>query len=316
AAGGVSVGPGRRLRRRGSAVPAAVTVIDRDQIADSPDALGDDLVRTAPSVGPFRRSSSAIADPTSQGLNLRGVGPSGVSRALVLRDGIPVNDPFGGWVYWRALPPLGIDRIEIVPSGASALFGNFALGGVLQLISRPVAGRSLEFVVAGGSRGTGRLAAHANERIGDVGVSVDGEALHSDGYTPIAASQRGPVDGPAASTHGGFGAPAEHALGGGPAHGPVRVFDESLDAGTKPTTADVRTVTSEAGWERAPAAGRRAIQLFGGNQRFEQERARVSADRSTAASASKQRTPSNNQGAVATWTGRPIGSHAIMFGLD
>jgi outer membrane receptor protein involved in Fe transport len=63
-----------------------------------------------------------------------------VSRALVLRDGLPVNDPFGGWVYWRAMSPLGIERVEIVPSGASALFGNFALGGVLQLISRPIDG--------------------------------------------------------------------------------------------------------------------------------------------------------------------------------
>ena len=134
----VIVVTGLRLPRPLQDVPAAVTVIDHDQLRRAPEPLADDLVRVVPSVGTFRRSSSAIADPTSQGLNLRGVGPSGVSRALVLRDGVPVNDPFGGWVYWRAMSPLGIDRIEIVPSGASALFGNFALGGVLQVISRPI----------------------------------------------------------------------------------------------------------------------------------------------------------------------------------
>src|SRR6185436_6498992 len=147
----------------------------------SPHTLVDELVREAPDVGTFRRSSSAIADPTSQGLNLRGVGPSGVSRALVLRDGLPVNDPFGGWVYWRALSSLGIDRIEIVPSGASALFGDFALGGVLQLLSRPIDGRSIDAMVAGGSLGTARFAARGTERIGEFGVAVDAEALHSDG---------------------------------------------------------------------------------------------------------------------------------------
>src|SRR3954447_22366921 len=169
---------GLRLPRPAADVPAATTVIDRAQVADSPDILGDDLVRSAPNVGTFRRSSSAIADPTSQGLNLRGVGPSGVSRALVLRDGVPVNDPFGGWVYWRALSPLAIERIEIVPSGASALFGNFALGGVLQVISRPIDGETVDAVFAGGSLGGRRAAARATGKPGGVGVELDVESWH------------------------------------------------------------------------------------------------------------------------------------------
>jgi outer membrane receptor protein involved in Fe transport len=314
--GEVIVVTGLRLARPLNDVPAAVTVIDRDQVRRSPHALADELVRDVPSVGTFRRSSSAIADPTSQGLNLRGVGPSGVSRALVLRDGVPVNDPFGGWVYWRALSPLGIDRIEIVPSGASALFGNFALGGVLQVISRPIEGRSLDAVVAGGSLGTRRVAARATERLGDFGVELSAEALHLDGYTPIRAAQRGAVDGPAASTHGAAGARVEHVRGDSTAHAAVRVFTESLDAGTQHTTAGVRTVTYEAGWQLAREPGTLGLQLFGGQQRFDQERARVSADRATATTASNQRTPSSNQGASATWTGRPSEHHALVIGAD
>jgi outer membrane receptor protein involved in Fe transport len=307
---------GLRLPRPQKDVPAAVTVIDRDQVKRSPHVLADELVREVPAVGTFRRSSSAIADPTSQGLNLRGVGPSGVSRALVLRDGIPANDPFGGWVYWRAMSPLGIDRIEIVPSGASALFGNFALGGALQVISRPIDGGSLDAVVAGGSLGTRRIAARATERLGDFAAAVDAESLHSDGYTPIVASQRGAVDGPAASTHGTAGARIEHHLGDSMAHAQVRVFTESLAAGTQHTTADVRTVTYGVGWELAREAGALGVELFGGQQRFEQERARVSPDRTTASTASNQRTPSNNQGAVVMWTGRPTGRHALVIGVD
>jgi outer membrane receptor protein involved in Fe transport len=312
----VIVVTGLRLPRSRDDVPAAVTVIDRAQVRRSPHALADELVREVPAVGTFRRSSSAIADPTSQGLNLRGVGPSGVSRALVLRDGVPVNDPFGGWVYWRAMSPLGIERIEIVPSGASALFGNFALGGVLQVISRPIDGRSLDAVVAGGSLGTRRVAARATERLGDFGVELAAEALHADGYPPITAAQRGAVDGPAASTHATVAARIEHHRGDSTAHAAVGVFTQSLDAGTQHTTADVRTVTYEAGWALARAPGTLGLALFGGQQRFEQERARVAADRATASTASHQRTPSNNQGGAATWTGRPAGRHAIVVGVD
>ena len=53
----------------------------------------------------FRRSSSLVANPTTQGVSLRGTGSSGASRTLVLWDGIPLNDPFGGWVYWDRVPP-------------------------------------------------------------------------------------------------------------------------------------------------------------------------------------------------------------------
>ena len=316
ATGEVIVVTGQWLPHAATDDPVAVTVIDRDQLRRSPHALTDDLVRDVPDVGTFRRSSSAIADPTSQGLNLRGVGPSGVSRALVLRDGIPVNDPFGGWVYWRAMSLLAIDRIEIVPSGDSALFGNFALGGVLQVISRPIDGSSIDAVAAAGSLGTRRFAARATERLGDFGLVLEAASLHSDGYTPITRAQRGAVDGPASSTDGAAGAKLEYARGDSTAHVAVRGFTESLDAGTQHTTADVRTVTYEAGWELKRASGNLGVQLFGGQQRFDQERARVAADRSTAASAGTQRTPSNNQGAGATWAGRLAGRHVIVVGVD
>ncbi|HEY6098245.1 MAG TPA: TonB-dependent receptor plug domain-containing protein, partial [Anaeromyxobacter sp.] len=83
-------------------VPAAVTVVERAEIERSPTKTLDELLRIDPSFTLFRRSSSVAADPSSQGLKLRNVGASGVSRALVLVDGIPANDPFGGWVAWRS----------------------------------------------------------------------------------------------------------------------------------------------------------------------------------------------------------------------
>ena len=66
-------------------------------------------------------------------MSLRGIGPSGVSRSLVLLDGVPFNDAFGGWVYWTALPMESAERIEVVNGASSSLYGSYAMGGVLNV---------------------------------------------------------------------------------------------------------------------------------------------------------------------------------------
>ena len=86
----------------------------------------------------FRRSDSLTANPTSQGVSLRGVGASGPSRALVLEDGIPITDPFGGWVYWDRIPRESISDMEFVEGGASDLYGSDAMGGVINVLTRPL----------------------------------------------------------------------------------------------------------------------------------------------------------------------------------
>ena len=93
-------------------VPASMSVIGRDDIRRSPAVLADDVLRQLPSFSLFRRTSSLSSHPTSQGVSLRGIGPSGVSRTLVLLDGVPYNDPFGGWVYWTGIPLDSADRID------------------------------------------------------------------------------------------------------------------------------------------------------------------------------------------------------------
>jgi iron complex outermembrane recepter protein len=115
-----------RLPRPQRDLPATVVVLPRGELVRSPALTTDSLLRALPSAATFRRSTSLVADPSSQGLNLRGVGPSGVSRSLVLLDGVPVNDAFGGWVLWRALPRRGLERVEVVPGGGSALYGSAA----------------------------------------------------------------------------------------------------------------------------------------------------------------------------------------------
>lgn len=295
--------------------PASVTVVERADLERSPSRLTDDVIRMVPSVAMFRRSSSVAADPTSQGVNLRGLGPSGVSRALVLRDGIPLNDPFGGWVYWRALPVGSIERIEIQPSGAS-LFGNFGLGGAIGIASRPILDRTVEAVLAGGSYGTMQTAVRGTERIGEVGIEIDAERYATDGFVPIAPEDRGAIDGPAASEHRVGGIRLEHVRGVSTLRGFGRAFDQHLDAGTLHTTADVQTLTYGASWRLAPNGWRVDVTAFGGHQVFEQERARVNEDRSSAETSSRQRTPSNNQGASAMWSSELSPHHTLQLGVD
>src|SRR5207237_2102710 len=116
--------------------PTSVVVLNRETIASSPAATIDDMLRQVPGFTLFRRSGSRSANPTSQGVSLRGIGASGASRALVLGDGIPLNDAFGGWVYWGRVPRAALDRVEVLRGGASDLYGSAAMGGVVQFVCR------------------------------------------------------------------------------------------------------------------------------------------------------------------------------------
>src|SRR4029079_320951 len=133
-----------RTKTRLADTPASVVVLDRNTVLDATTA--DDALRQVPGFSLFRRSGSRCANPTSQGVSLRGVGASGASRALVLADGVPLNDPFGGWVYWGRVPRASIEQIEVVQGGTSDLYGSGALGGVVNIITsrKPPRGLALE----------------------------------------------------------------------------------------------------------------------------------------------------------------------------
>src|SRR4051812_18646152 len=118
--------------------PASVVVINAEALKTTAASTTDDALRQVPGFTLFRRSGSRTANPTSQGVSLRGVGASGASRAVVLSDGIPINDPFGGWVYWSRVPREAVSRVEVVQGGASSLYGTDALGGVISFIPRDV----------------------------------------------------------------------------------------------------------------------------------------------------------------------------------
>jgi len=307
-----------RLPRPIRDVAPTTIVVPRAEIDLSPSLTQDALLRTVPSVATFRRSVSLVADPSSQGLNLRGIGPSAVSRSLVLHDGIIVNDPFGGWVYWRALPRLGLERAEIVLGGGSGLYGNAALGGVVQFFSRPIRGSSLEGELAGGSFATGIAAARGTHRSGSVGAALEAEGLTSQGYPVVAAEARGPIDGDAPSRHLTANAHVEARVSRSVVlDAKVGYFVETERGGTQFTTADVEVgrASLAAGIDLG-AGARLEGHVYARLQKFDQARARVGPDRASETLAGRQEVPANDQGASLVWTA-PLGEdHVLTAGTD
>jgi outer membrane receptor protein involved in Fe transport len=158
----------------------------------------DDRLRMVPGFTLFRRTSSISANPTTQGVSLRGLGSTGASRTLVLWDGVPANSPFGGWVFWTRLDPELAERVEVVRGAPVSVFGDKSMGGTIAVFSREPAARAAWIGWEGGNYGTAMLSGGAESRAGKAwtfGGSL--RAFHSDGFHVVPPEARGPIDTPA-----------------------------------------------------------------------------------------------------------------------
>jgi outer membrane receptor protein involved in Fe transport len=175
-------------------VPASINVVTGTQIEQSPAVVADDVLRQIPTFSLFRRTSSLASHPTAQGVSLRGIGPSGVSRTLVLLDQVPFNDPFGGWVYWTRVPLMDTERIEVVDGPTSSLYGNYAMGGVINIVTQRAEPRTIIFKPQYGNRTTPKVDVFASDVWGKVGVTFNTTVFDTNGYRIVAEEERGPID--------------------------------------------------------------------------------------------------------------------------
>ena len=189
----VTVTPTRTAQRLGD-VPVSANIVEKETIRQSPAVVADDVLRQVPTFSLFRRSSSLSSHPTAQGVSLRGLGPSGVSRTLVLVDGVPFNDPFGGWVYWTRVPMESVNRIEVIDGSSSSLYGNYGMGGVINIISASPSRRSVEFKTQYGNHNSPKADFFASDVWGKLGVAVEGGAFDTDGFPIVIANERGAID--------------------------------------------------------------------------------------------------------------------------
>jgi vitamin B12 transporter len=170
----------------------AVERIGRREIEQSPSHELDQLLKDVPGVQLFRRSDARSGHPTSQGVTLRALGGNASSRALLVLDGVPQTDPFGGWVNWPAYDPEDLQQIRVVRGGGSVANGPGALAGTIELVSRAEIGVSGEADY--GSRDSVEARARLGVDLGGGMLSLSGRGERSDGFVPVIEATRGPAD--------------------------------------------------------------------------------------------------------------------------
>jgi outer membrane receptor protein involved in Fe transport len=173
-------------------VDSSVTSIDHSTISETPALRLDDQLRSVPGFSLFRRTSSSVANPTTQGVTLRGMSASGASRTLVMADDVPLNDPFGAWVYWNRVPVAALQRVDVVRGASGDVHGNDALGGVIQLTTRTAQGGEAWF--EGGNLGNVRGSFYGALSRASWMAGGAAESSKTDGFIVVAPEVRGPID--------------------------------------------------------------------------------------------------------------------------
>ncbi|MBI4890552.1 MAG: TonB-dependent receptor [Acidobacteria bacterium] len=282
--------------------PSSVTVWGRPQIASLPGVNLDDRLRLLPGFSLFRRSSSLVANPTTQGVSLRGLGSTGASRSLVLWDGIPLNSPFGGWIYWTRVAPEFIERTETVRSASTSLFGDKAMGGSIGLFSPQPVKASAWLGYDGGSAATHQLDGGGSYQW-KPGLALSGaaRAFRTDGYYIVPPESRGPVD-----------TPANVRFAAGQARGDLfdarqrlflraDVLAEDRDNGTTLTRNSTSLGTAAAGYARELPGSSLNLLAFHTREEYRASFSSIGAGRQTERLTSLQSVPSEATGAAGYW---------------
>lgn len=176
------------------------TTLSREDLDRVPAMTPDESLRVVSGFSLFRRSSSRASNPTTHGVTMRGLSASGSSRALVLIDGVPLNDGFGGWVTWERLPAAAIDQVSVQRGPSGDAFGTDALGGVIRLVTPTGASRSASASGEFGSLSTTSLGLSGGTPVRGASVFGAMSWFDTDGFVPLEAASRGAVDAPMDTT--------------------------------------------------------------------------------------------------------------------
>ena len=307
-----------REESRVADAPASVAVLSSAALEATAAPTVDDALRQVVGFSLFRRSGSRFANPTSQGLSLRGLSASGASRALVLVDGVPQNDPYGGWVYWSRLPRDSIERLEVQRGGASDLYGSSALGGVVQAVTRPPGvGPAVEGEGSAGGLGTFDASGSAHVVRGQWGARLSAQVFRTRGYVPVDEADRGPVDTEASSRHVGSDILLERHHGDGRVFVHASAFGEARENGTPLQTNDTRIFAGSAGIDSGSAgAARWSARAWGQGQVYKQAFSAIAADRTREELTRQQRVPTGAVGASVQHA-RSLGKrHRLLAGAE
>lgn len=285
----------------GNLAPSSADRAQSVQILDDLDqhlgARVENRLRDEAGLAQFRRSDGRSAHPTSQGVTMRGLGGNASSRALVLLDGVPQADPFGGWIAWSAFDNVPLAGARIVRGGGSGVDGAGALAGTISLSS--TIDQSVHGSLAYGSRNATDVVAGIGTALGSGEVAVDGRWSRGDGFIPIVAGQRGLVDRAAPFDQAGLGLRARVDVGNEQRiEVALRGWRDRRDRGTDFSQSRIKGLDASIRYLLTPVSGWQASLLaYAQLREFDTGFASVAADRNSVAPALIQRVPATGLGA-------------------
>jgi outer membrane cobalamin receptor len=276
--------------------PAAISTLDKLDVAKVPGVNIDDRLRMVPGFTLFRRNSSLVANPTTQGVSLRGVGSTGASRTLVLWDGVPLNDPFGGWIYWTRVPSEEIDRAEVIRGATTSVFGDRTMSGSVALFTRPAEPMRLSFGMEGGNLGTIQPSAGFSHVIRKIGISGFFRAFDTDGYLIVPKERAGRIDTPAGVRFAAGAIKADYSTDKERISLKVDVLTEERANGTPFQTNSTSLGTLGANYSRDFGAASLGLIGYHSRQQYHQKFSVLAADRNSERLSSYQSVPSEAVG--------------------
>ena len=297
--------------------PTSVVVLSPEDLNATAAFRTDDILRQVPGFTLFRRTTSRTANPTAQGVSLRGLGASGASRALVLVDGFPLNDPFGGWVYWDRVPREELGSIEVASGGASHLYGSDALGGLVSIYRKPVDADQLSIEAAYENENTPDVSFAGSKRIGHWAARLSTELFRTDGYIAVPSDQRGPID-TAVNSQDITGSVfvQRHFADAGSIFVRGSVFGEERNNGTPFQTNSTTIRELDFGGDWNSAIGSFALRAYVDRQHYAQTFSSIAADRSSETPTRDQQVPAQRTGFSLQWRDSVGTRQHLVAGLE
>jgi outer membrane receptor protein involved in Fe transport len=289
--------------------PASTRILTTQHLRQAAGISLDDKLRQVPGFELFRRTSSLVANPTTEGISLRGLGSTAASRSLVVFDEIPIADPFGGWIHWEELPPPAIHSIELVRGGASDLYGSSAIGGVISIVPVRPEANHFELTTSGGSESTLDDSLLGSLKLGQWSGLVSSQLIATDGYVLIAPSVRGPIDQPY-NVHAQNGLTEfDHGLShAGRIFLRGSVLNEDRHNGTPIQINSTRL------WRYAGGADwtNLVVRLYGDNEHYSQTFSTIAPSRTSETLTRIGKDPADELGAAGHWH-QPVGKYLLLL---
>ena len=321
-----------RTETRLGETPASVVTLSRTEITTTAAPTIDDALRQVAGFSLFRRTGSRNANPTAQGVSLRGVGASGASRSLVLFDGVPLNDSFGGWVQWNRVAPISVENIEVLRGGASSLYGNSSLSGTINILPRrAVENYTFSAEIYGGTQRTVSGSTFFGFRRRDWTADLTAASFQTKGYILVDEPARGSADVYAGARNSNLSARVGKSFGDAAnVFFKTAYFGEVRTNGTGLQTnrTHIRQFVAGGDWSfsnsKFQTANPKSVirnpkldwRIYGGTQTYDQIFSAVSADRNSESLNRVQRVPAQNVGFSANASAVIYGSQTVVVGFE